>query len=100
MQWFHETCDIELVFVPLDFSSLRLMLFTGASFDNASNFRSQLGFVIVLADVTITPEILFTTVVSAVNWLGVPSWRRNSWLWCMNLFTLFSLKTFWKNLWA
>jgi Reverse transcriptase (RNA-dependent DNA polymerase) len=45
-----ETADIGLNFVNLDPTSLRLLLFADASFANADNFTSQLGFVIILAD--------------------------------------------------
>lgn len=50
VSWCHDTCDFELKFVPLNLSSLRLLLFTDASFANANKLRSQIGFVHVLAD--------------------------------------------------
>jgi hypothetical protein len=45
-----ETYDVGLRFIPLDVSSLRLVLFTDASFGNADDLSSQLGFIVLLAD--------------------------------------------------
>ena len=39
-----------LTFVPLDMSSLSLLVFTDASFTNNKDLLSQIGFVIVLTD--------------------------------------------------
>ena len=44
------TNQIGLKFVNLDKESLRLQLFTNASFANANKLKSQLGFVVVLSD--------------------------------------------------
>ena len=46
----NSTNEVGLNYVPLDKESLRLMLFTDASFANAPNYKSQLGFVLLLAD--------------------------------------------------
>lgn len=46
----HSTADIGMRFIPLDINSLRLVLFTDASFANADNLKSQIDFVLVLAD--------------------------------------------------
>jgi hypothetical protein len=48
----HETADIGLNFVNLNPDSLRLILFTDASFGNAEGLSSQLGFVVALVDDT------------------------------------------------
>lgn len=45
-----ETSEIGLNFVELDLDSLQYFLFTDASFANASNGASQIGFVLCLAD--------------------------------------------------
>jgi hypothetical protein len=50
VRYCRETEGIGLNFVQLDPASLRIFLFTDASFGNAENLSSQLGFVIVLAD--------------------------------------------------
>jgi hypothetical protein len=39
-----------LTFVPLDLTKVRVVVFTDASFANAEKYKSQLGFVICLAD--------------------------------------------------
>ena len=44
------TAKTGLKYVPLDDSSLRIMLFTDASFANTHNLKSQIGFVVVLSD--------------------------------------------------
>ena len=46
----HSTADVGLKFIPMDKESLRLALFTDASFANNDNLKSQLGFVLVLVD--------------------------------------------------
>lgn len=46
----HETAKLGLNYIPLDRESLRLALFTDASFANADRLKSQLGFVLVLTD--------------------------------------------------
>ena len=46
----HETADVGLRYKPLDTQSTRLVLFTYASFANAKGLKSQIGFVLVLAD--------------------------------------------------
>lgn len=58
IKWCHETSAIGLTFVPLDKSSLRLMLFTDASFANANKLKSQIGFILVLADASNNANII------------------------------------------
>ena len=50
IKWSHETCATPLTYVALDDASMRLLLFTDASFASAPEFRSQMGYVLVLAD--------------------------------------------------
>jgi len=50
VEWCHETCDVPLQYVPLDRKSVRLTLFTDASFANTDRLKSQLGFVLSLTD--------------------------------------------------
>ena len=50
IKWCRETCNIGLNSIPLDLTTLRLMLFTDPSLANVSNLQSQIRFVIVLAD--------------------------------------------------
>jgi hypothetical protein len=45
-----ETYDFGLSFFPLDVISLRLVLFTDASFGKAENLSSQLDFIVSIAD--------------------------------------------------
>lgn len=45
-----QTSSVGLKYVPLDQESLQLMLFTDASFANCANLKSQIGFILVLAD--------------------------------------------------
>lgn len=44
------TANVGLKYVPLDMKTLRLVLFTDASFANTKNLKSQIGFVFVLTD--------------------------------------------------
>lgn len=46
----HNTKDMGLTFIPLERSSLRLALFTDASFANADRYKSQIGCVVLLVD--------------------------------------------------
>ena len=46
----HDTTDMGLRFVPMEKKSLRLALFSDASFANADRLKSQLGFVVLLVD--------------------------------------------------
>lgn len=50
IEWCKETCEVGLKFVPLDMDTIRIVLFTDSSFANAEHSKSQLGFVVVLAD--------------------------------------------------
>lgn len=50
LQWQIDHLDRGLRFVPLDISSLTLVVFTDASFANNQDLSSQIGYVIVLAD--------------------------------------------------
>ncbi len=50
VEWCRRTSETGLKFVPLDVNSLRLVLFTDASFANTENLKSQIGFVLLLAD--------------------------------------------------
>lgn len=45
-----ETPDMVLNYVPLNLVSVKLVLFTDDSFDNARGFKSRLGFVLVMGD--------------------------------------------------
>ena len=54
----HETQDIGLRFVPQDNKSLRLALFTDASFANTERLKSQIAFVLILVDGYCTANIL------------------------------------------
>lgn len=45
-----ETSDTGLNFVRLDLTSVRIAMFTDSSFANADNYKSQLGFVLLLVD--------------------------------------------------
>ena len=54
----HETKDVGLKFVPQDINSLRLALFTDASFANTAKLKSQIGFVLVLVDGNGTANLL------------------------------------------
>ena len=55
----HQTQNVGLRFVPLDTSSLRIALFTDASFANNKAKKSQMGFVIVLCDSNGDANILY-----------------------------------------
>ena len=50
IQWQIDNATRGLTFVPLDMSSLSLLVFTDASFANNKDLSSQIGFVIVLTD--------------------------------------------------
>jgi hypothetical protein len=50
LNWLEKTDDLQLKFVPLDMQTIRMVVFTDASFANASNLASQLGFVVCLVD--------------------------------------------------
>ena len=50
VRWTHDTATQGLKFVPLELNSLRLMLFTDAAFANTDEFKSKLGFFVLLAD--------------------------------------------------
>lgn len=58
IEWCHETCEFEMQYVPLQKDTLRLLLFTDASFANADKLRSQIGFVLVLADDQLNGNII------------------------------------------
>jgi hypothetical protein len=48
--WLKETDALVLKFVPLDMRTSRMVVFTNASFANASDLDSQLGFVVCLVE--------------------------------------------------
>lgn len=50
VKWCKKTSDIGLNYVPLDLESTKLVLFTDASFANARNHKSQLGFIVAMVD--------------------------------------------------
>ena len=52
------TKHIGLKFVKLDIKTIRLLLFTDASFANCNNLKSQIGFLLVLADGSNNANIL------------------------------------------
>lgn len=58
LQWQIDHCSRGLRYVRLDPSTLKLVVFTDASFANNRNLSSQIGFVIVLADATNRANIL------------------------------------------
>jgi hypothetical protein len=53
-----ETVQDGLRFVPLDLETVRVVLFSDASFSNAAEYKSQLGFVICLAEVNDNANIV------------------------------------------
>jgi hypothetical protein len=50
LQWQIDNADRGITFVPLDKESLKLVVFTDASFANNKDFTSQIGYIITLAD--------------------------------------------------
>lgn len=56
---FRTTPNQGLNFVQLKFSTISLILLTDASFENAKNLRSQLGFVILLVDGNYNANVLY-----------------------------------------
>jgi len=54
----HDIADVGLRFVPLDVETLRISMFTDASFANAANYKSQIGFVLVLTDASNRANII------------------------------------------
>lgn len=46
------TCNIKLKYPKLDLSSLRLLVYSDSSFNNREGNKSQLGYIIILADET------------------------------------------------
>ena len=50
IKWCHATKKVGICFVPLKLEECRLILFTDSSFANANKGKSQLGFVVVLAE--------------------------------------------------
>lgn len=58
LQWQIDHSDRGLRFVQLDTATMKLMIFTDASFANNINFTSQIGHVIVLADATNKSNII------------------------------------------
>ena len=50
IKWCHDTSEVKLRFIPLQRHSLRLLLFTDASFACTPNLKSRMGFVLVLGD--------------------------------------------------
>jgi len=58
VDWCHETCNVPLKYVPLDYDTIRLALFTDASFANTDLLKSQLGFVLVLIDASNRANII------------------------------------------
>ena len=50
IRWCHDTSEVKLHFIPLQRHSLRLLLFTDASFACTPNLKSRMGFVLVLGD--------------------------------------------------
>ena len=58
IQWQIDNTTRGLTFVPLDMSSLSLLVFTDASFANNNDLSSQIGFVIVLTDRNQSANIL------------------------------------------
>lgn len=55
-----EAAEMGLNFVSLDFQTLQMVLLTGASFANSKESKTQLGFIIIIADV-ITNQTTFTS---------------------------------------
>jgi hypothetical protein len=58
LEWQYDNASRGLRFVPLDTNTLRLIAFTDASFTNNKDLTSQIGFVIVLADVANNANII------------------------------------------
>ena len=54
----HATQEFGLKFVSLDANSLRVLLFTDASFGNAHDLSSQLGVVVIVVDASNTANII------------------------------------------
>jgi hypothetical protein len=52
LAWQIENSERGLKFVKLDVDTLQLLIFTDASFVNNKDLSSQIGYVIVLIDVT------------------------------------------------
>lgn len=52
------SANIGLKYVPLDKETVRLALFTDTSFANADNYKSQIGFVLVLTDASGNANII------------------------------------------
>jgi hypothetical protein len=58
LEWQLENSTRGLRFIKLDITTLKLIVFTDASFANNKDFSSQIGFVIVLADAANNANIL------------------------------------------
>lgn len=58
IKYCHSTFDVGLNFVPLDQDSVRLVLFTDASFANAKDWKSQIGFVLIAVDKDMNANIV------------------------------------------
>lgn len=54
----HTTNEVRIRYVPLELSSVSLIIFTDASFANAADFKSQLGYVLLMVDGTGKAHIL------------------------------------------
>lgn len=58
LRWQMDNSDRGLRFIPLDITSLRLIVFTDASFANNIDLTSQIGYVICLADASNKANII------------------------------------------
>lgn len=63
------TSEVGLNYVTLDRNSLRIMLFTDDSFTNASNLKSQLGFVALLVNGDNSAHVPGAEVLHIESWL-------------------------------
>lgn len=61
LQWQMDNATRGLKFVKLDIKTLRLLVFTDASFANNVDFSSQIGFIIAIADATSKANIIHWT---------------------------------------
>jgi hypothetical protein len=50
VDFYHAVCEGGLKFIEVDLASIQVVLFSDASFANADNYKSQLGFIILLVD--------------------------------------------------
>lgn len=50
MNHLQQTPDVVLTFFPINLDKIRLVMFTDASFANARELKSQLGFILLIVD--------------------------------------------------